>query len=162
MAEMDQIGTAARIGGIEMTHLEAEVIDHRHRPAGGITGAKITVDIGFGQPCVFDRTLGDLGVQLRGGFIGCVPGRMLIDPGNVGFALDGQIVLRWRFLFPAVFLACKGGLGKRRNIPWGETGATPRSRGTIAPEFASAWRLLDRGRRESRVHAAPAVSRANR
>src|SRR5436305_2890132 len=24
---------------------------------------------------------------------------MLVDPGNVGFALDGQIVLRWRFFF---------------------------------------------------------------
>jgi hypothetical protein len=28
---------------------------------------------------------------------------MLVDPGNVGFALDGQIVLRWRFLFPRFF-----------------------------------------------------------
>src|SRR5437867_2795861 len=27
---------------------------------------------------------------------------MLVDPGNVGFALDGQIVLRWRF-FVQVF-----------------------------------------------------------
>jgi hypothetical protein len=27
---------------------------------------------------------------LRGGFVGCVPGRMLKNPGNVGLALDGQ------------------------------------------------------------------------
>src|SRR5258707_2324634 len=47
---------------------------------------------------------------------------MFIDPGNVGFALDGQMVLRWRFLFPVIFLACRGGLGKRGNIPSGETG----------------------------------------
>src|SRR5258708_11276318 len=60
---------------------------------------------------------------------------MFIDPGNVGFALDGQIVLRWRFLFPAVFLACRGGLGKRGNIPSGETGTPRRSRGAGRPEF---------------------------
>jgi hypothetical protein len=46
---------------------------------------------------------------------------MFVDPGNVGFALDGQMVLRWRFLFPVIFLACRGGLGKRGNIPSGET-----------------------------------------
>jgi hypothetical protein len=60
-------------------------------------------------------------MELCGGFIGCVPGWMLVDPGNVGFALDGQMVLRWRFLFPVIFLACRGGLGKRGNIPSGET-----------------------------------------
>jgi hypothetical protein len=42
-------------------------------------------------------------MELRGGFIGCVPGRMFVDPGNVGPALDGQIVLRWRFLSVHVF-----------------------------------------------------------
>jgi hypothetical protein len=29
-------------------------------------------------------------MELCGGFIGCVPGWMLVDPGNVGLALDGQ------------------------------------------------------------------------
>jgi len=62
MTEMDQIGTSAGVGGIEMTHLEAEVIDHRHRPARGVTGAKIAIDIGFGQPGVLNRALGDLGM----------------------------------------------------------------------------------------------------
>jgi hypothetical protein len=59
---------------------------------------------------------------LRGGFVGCVTSRMLVNPGNVGLALDGQLDLRWRFLifFPDNFLACRSGLGKRRNIPWGE------------------------------------------
>jgi hypothetical protein len=53
---------------------------------------------------------------------------MLVDSGNVGFALDGQIVLRWRFLFPVIFLACWEGLGKRGNIPSGETvAARPKS-----------------------------------
>ena len=87
---MDQIGTAAGLGGIDVADLEAEVIDHRPQPAGGVAGAEIAVDIGLGQPGVLDRALGDLGMQLCGGFIGCVPGRMLVDPGNVGLALDGQ------------------------------------------------------------------------
>src|SRR6185503_17785329 len=38
---------------------------------------------------------------------------MLIDPGNVGFALDGQIVSPLAFLLPAVFLACPRPLGQR-------------------------------------------------
>ncbi|MEA2834224.1 MAG: hypothetical protein QOG66_2426, partial [Methylobacteriaceae bacterium] len=36
-------------------------------------------------------------------------------------ALDGQIVLRWRFLISSFFLACREGLGKQGNIPSGET-----------------------------------------
>ena len=66
VAEMDQIGTAAGFGGIHVADFEAEVIDHRPEAAGGVAGAEIAVDIGLGQPGVFDRTLGDLGVQLRG------------------------------------------------------------------------------------------------
>jgi hypothetical protein len=49
---------------------------------------------------------------------------MLVDPGNVGFALDGQIVSPLAFLLPAVFLACPRPLGKRGNISSGETVAT--------------------------------------
>src|SRR5262249_34663496 len=44
-----------------------------------------------------DRAPGDFGVQLCGGIVRRVPGRVLKDPGNVGLALDGQLVLRWRF-----------------------------------------------------------------
>jgi hypothetical protein len=40
-------------------------------------------------------------MQLCGGFVGCMPGRMLVNPGDIGLALDAQVVLRWRFLFPA-------------------------------------------------------------
>jgi hypothetical protein len=29
-------------------------------------------------------------MKLCGGFIGCVPGRMFVDPGNVGLAFDTQ------------------------------------------------------------------------
>jgi hypothetical protein len=46
---------------------------------------------------------------------------MLVDPGNVGLALDGQMFLRWRFFFPADFLACRRELGKRGDIPSDET-----------------------------------------
>jgi hypothetical protein len=120
MAEMNQIGAAAGVGGIEMAHLEAEIIHHRHHPARGVAGAEIAVDIGLGQACIFDRALGDFGVKLCGGFIGRVPGRMLVDPGNVGLALDGQLSFSAGVSFPAVFVACRRDLGKRRNIPPGE------------------------------------------
>ena len=109
---MDQIGTAAGVGGIEVADLQAQIIDHRHHPARGVAGAEIAVDIGLGQAGVFQRALGDFGMELCGGFIGCVPGRMLVDPGEVGLALDGQVVLRWRFFF-AAFSGLSGGLGKR-------------------------------------------------
>jgi len=69
---MDQIGAAAGIGGIEMPDLQAEVIHHRITPRG-VAGAEIAVDIGLGKPGVFQRALGDLGMELRGGFIGCMP-----------------------------------------------------------------------------------------
>jgi hypothetical protein len=49
---------------------------------------------------------------------------MLVDPGDVGFAFDRQIVLRWRFFLQRVFLACRADLGKRDNIPQSETVAT--------------------------------------
>ena len=49
-----------------MAYLEAEVIDHRPKAAGGVAGAEIAVDVGFGEPGILDRALGDLGVQLRG------------------------------------------------------------------------------------------------
>src|SRR5204863_3558434 len=78
------------------------------------------VDVLAGEPGVLDGALGDLGVELGGGLVGCVPGGMLENPGNVGLALYGQLFLRWRFFYPADFLACRGGLGKRRDIPPGE------------------------------------------
>ena len=49
-----------------MANLEAEVIDHRPKAAGGVAGAEIAVDIGLGEPGILDRALGDLGMQLRG------------------------------------------------------------------------------------------------
>jgi hypothetical protein len=32
-----------------------------------------------------------------------------------------NMALRWRFLFASVFVACRGRIGKDRNIPSGET-----------------------------------------
>jgi hypothetical protein len=72
-----------------VTDFEAEIIDHRPGAARRVAGAEIAINIGLGEACVFDRALGDFGMELCGGFIGCVPGRMLVNPGNVGFALDG-------------------------------------------------------------------------
>jgi len=90
VAEMDQIRTTAGLGGIDVAHLQTEIIDHRPGTAGSIAGAEIAVDIAFGQPRVFNRALGDFSMQLRRGFIGCMPGWMLVNPGDVGLALDTQ------------------------------------------------------------------------
>jgi len=45
---------------------------------------------------------------------------MLINPGEIGLALDTQSNSPLVFL-PSGFLAFRGGLGKDRNIPSGET-----------------------------------------
>ena len=62
MAEMDQIGAAAGVSGIEMPDLQAQIVDHRHHPARSVASAEITVDISLGQACVFQRAFGDLGM----------------------------------------------------------------------------------------------------
>ena len=101
MAEMDQIGAAAGVGGIDMTQLlgvETEIIDHRPSAAWRVTSHEVAVDVVLGEPGVLNGALGDLGMELGGGFVGCMPGGVLKDPGNVGLALDGQVFLRWRFL----------------------------------------------------------------
>ena len=67
MAEMDQVGAAAGIGGVdvaELLHVEAEIIGHRHHAARRVAGAEIAVDVGLGEAGILDRALGDLGMQL--------------------------------------------------------------------------------------------------
>ena len=108
MAEMDQIGAAAGLGGIDVADFQAEIIDHRPGAARGVAGAEIAVDIVLGQPGILDRALGDLGVELGGGFVGCMPGRMLVNPGNVGLALDGQMRSPLAFLISSGFLGLYG------------------------------------------------------
>jgi hypothetical protein len=44
---------------------------------------------------------------------------MLVDPGDIGLTLDTQYFAPLAFR-PAVFLAFRRSLGKRRNIPSGE------------------------------------------
>src|SRR5262249_10570571 len=91
----------ARLGGIDVAQLlriQAEIIDHRPGTAGRIARAEIAVDVVLAEPGILDRALGDLRMELRGGFVRRMPGRVLIDPGNVVLALDGQnTALRWRF-----------------------------------------------------------------
>ena len=138
---MDQVGTAAGLGGIDVAHLEAEIIDHRPGAAGSVAGAEIAVDIGLGQPGVLKRALGDLGMKLCGGFIGCVPGRMLIDPGNVGLALDGQYGSPLAFR-PSGFLACSA-------QPWQASKYSVRRDGLTPPRSAAAPAADWRDRRQA-------------
>src|SRR6266567_3947006 len=51
-----------------------------------------------------------------------MPDWVLVNPGDVGLALDTQYGAPLAFFsLPAVFLACRRGLGKRRNVPSDET-----------------------------------------
>ena len=111
MAEVDQIGTAAGFGGVDMPHLQPEIVDHRPGAARRIAGAEIAVDVGLGQAGIFERALGDFGMQLRGGFVGGMPGRMLVNSGDVGLAFDRQCSSPLAFLLPSGFC----GLSRR---PW--------------------------------------------
>ena len=115
---MNQVGAAAGIGGIEVADPQAEIIGHRHHPARGVARAEIAVDIGLGEARIGKRAVSDLGVKLGSGFVGSVPGRMFVDTGDIGLALDAQLILRWRFFLPLIssgnFLACRDRLGKRR------------------------------------------------
>src|SRR6185312_10030561 len=62
-------------------------------------GAEIAVDVVLRDPGILDRALCNFGMKLGGGFVRRMPGRVFVDPGNVGLALDGQNRgLRWRFL----------------------------------------------------------------
>src|SRR5947207_166933 len=119
---MDQVRTTTGLRGIDVAHPQAEIIDHWPGTARSVAGAEIAVDIGLAQPGVFDRAPGDFGMQLRGGFVGRIPGWMLVNPGDIGLALDAQYGAPLAFFFSSGFLTCQRGLGKRRNIPSGETG----------------------------------------
>ncbi|MGY4371568.1 hypothetical protein ACVW1A_007633 [Bradyrhizobium sp. LB1.3] len=102
MAEMDDVGTAAGFGGIDVAELfgiQAEIIDHRPGAAGRVARAEIAVNIVLAEPGILDRALGDLGMKLSGGFVRRMPGRVFKNPGNVGLALDGQ-----NFRSPLAFL----------------------------------------------------------
>jgi len=74
-----------------VTHLQTEVVDHGPEAAGRIARTEIAVDIVLGEAGILNGAFGDLGMELGGGFVGCMPGGMLVDPGNVGLALDGQL-----------------------------------------------------------------------
>src|SRR4051812_16142074 len=70
-------------------------------------------------------------MELRGGFFRCMPGRMLIDPGEVGLALDAQIALRWRFLSP-MFSRLSG-------LPWQASRTRNRKQPSRATECELPW-----------------------
>src|SRR5260370_35567164 len=59
-------------------------------------------------------------MELCGGFVGCMPGWMLVNPGEIGLAFNAQYSSPLAFL-PSGFLAFRSCLGKHRNIPSGET-----------------------------------------
>ena len=94
MPERDDVGAAAGLRRVEMAQFrQAEIIRHRQNATRRIAGAEIAVHIGFGQTRIGQRALGAFGMELGGRFIRRMPGRVLINPGDVGFALDAQRAL---------------------------------------------------------------------
>ena len=89
VTDMKHVGRAAGVGRIDVTDLEAHVLDHRHRPeTGRIAGAEVAVDVVLGEAGVLQGALGALGVDLGQRDVLREPRRMLVDAGNVSFALD--------------------------------------------------------------------------
>ena len=87
-----EIGGAADIGRIHVAKLETQIIDHRQRPEAGriAGGAEIAVDVVLGQPGIGKRASRHLGVQLRHGFVGGEPRRVLVNPDDVGLVPDAH------------------------------------------------------------------------
>ena len=76
---------------IDVARFQPHVLDHGHRPeAGRIAGAEIAVDVVLAEAGIVQRALGHLGVDLRQRDVRRQPRRMLVDAGNVGFALDAH------------------------------------------------------------------------
>ncbi|APO52550.1 hypothetical protein BD122_19806 [Bradyrhizobium diazoefficiens] len=146
MTEMDDVGTAAGLGGIDVAELfgvEAEIVDHRPGAAGRVARAEIAVDIVLAEPGILDRALGDLGVELGGGFVRRMPGRVFVDPGNVGLALDGQNRgLRSRFLLPR-FSEPHWPCWQARKYSVGREGSRWAQVGDIAPPSITAPSMVD-------------------
>lgn len=75
----------------DVPDLEAHILDHRHRAeAGRIAGAEVAVDIVLGETGILQRTLGHFGVDLCQGQVLGQSRWMLIDTGNIRFALDAH------------------------------------------------------------------------
>src|SRR6266702_5366732 len=137
VAEMDDVGAAAGVGAVYMAQIEAEIIDHRPGTARRVTGAEVAVDVVLGEPGILDRAFGDLGVKLGCGFVRRMPGRMFVDPGNVGLALDGQIRSPLAVLWPAEAMLGRHG---------GDTGATRRAASRMS---SRRWPCARSGRERS-------------
>jgi hypothetical protein len=103
MAEMDDVGAAAGLGGVDVTRLEAEIVDHRPQAPLRIARAEIAVDVLVRQARILERALGDFGMQLRDGFVRRMPGRVFVDAGDICLALDAQTSLRLVFRPSSVF-----------------------------------------------------------
>jgi len=92
VADVDEVGGAAGLGGIQVTDvLQAHVVDHGEAAeARRVAGAEIAVDVVLAEPCIGERADGALGVELRGGLVGSVARRVLKRAHDVGLALDAH------------------------------------------------------------------------
>lgn len=91
MGDMYEIRTATGIRGIDMLQVQIQVINQPARIlARGISSAKKTIDILDAQTGIRQCSERTLGMQLRGGFIRCVPGGVLKCPHHKCLSFNAQ------------------------------------------------------------------------
>ena len=89
---MDDVGGPSRLRRVHVPERESHVVGHREpAEAGRVAGAEIAVHVGLAQARVRQRAPGDLRVKLGQRLVVGLARRVLVDPGDVGLALDGHV-----------------------------------------------------------------------
>ena len=87
MINVGHIGRATHFGAIKLSEIQAHIFGLIQRAkARHVTSAIVGVDIVFRQTCVFQCTLGDLGMELGYGFTRSLAQRVFVNPRNKGLS----------------------------------------------------------------------------
>jgi len=88
---MNDVGGAARLRRIHVAKLEPHVVDHGEpAQARRVARAEVAVHVVPGESRVFQRSAGGLGVELSQRLVVGFTRGMLVDPSDIGLALDGH------------------------------------------------------------------------
>src|SRR5690242_4608375 len=108
MAHVHVVGGATGIGRIDMAELEAHVFDHRQTAESRriARSTEIAIYVALAEPCVFERALRNLGMQLRERLVRRLACWMFVYTDDVGLAFEthsprtsslGRILSKIRF-----------------------------------------------------------------
>ena len=96
MRDVDEVGGATGVGGVQVADVQPEVVHHAQRSEPGrVTGAEIAVHVLQGEAGVGERAARALRMQLRGGLVGGLARRMLVGPDDAGLASNGHVQMSW-------------------------------------------------------------------